>query len=82
MMEKQELITKINEALAGEFEVEITDISPRALIKETLHLDSLALVDMVALIETTFKVGIKGADINRIKTFDNLYDIIHKQLNA
>jgi acyl carrier protein len=82
MMDRQELITTINEALADEFEVEIADITPQAVIKDTLHLDSLALVDMVALIETIFKVGIKGPDMNRIKTFDDLYDIIYVQLNA
>jgi acyl carrier protein len=81
-MDKQELILSINEALAGEFEVEVTDILPQAIIKDALHLDSLALIDMVALIESTYKVKIKGADINRIKTFENLYDIIYEQINA
>ena len=81
-MEKQELITTINEALADEFEVEVSDIAPEANIKETLHLDSLALVDMVALIESIYKVKIKGTDVNRIQTFENLYDIIYEKLNA
>ena len=81
-MEKQELITTINEALADEFEVEVSDITLEANIKETLHLDSLALVDMVALIESIYKVKIKGTDVNRIQTFENLYDIIYEKLNA
>ena len=81
-MEKQELITSINEALAEEFEVEISDITPEANIKEKLHLDSLALVDMVALIESIHKVKISGKDINRIKTFGDLYDVISEQLNT
>ena len=79
-MEKQELIAKINEALAEEFEVEVSEITPEADIKETLDLDSLSLVDMVALIENSFGVKLKGQEIVSIKTFESLYDFLHERL--
>lgn len=79
-MEKQDLIAKVNEALADEFEVEITDITPDADIKETLELDSLSLVDMVALIEAEFGVKINNQEISNIKTFESLYDFIEGKL--
>ena len=60
-MEQNELIAKINETLADEFEVEVSEITPEANIKETLQLDSLSLVDMVALIESEF--GVKSKKI-------------------
>ena len=50
-MEKNELIAKMNSVLANEFEVEESAITPDANIKETLQLDSLSLVDMIALVE-------------------------------
>ncbi|MDR1864642.1 MAG: phosphopantetheine-binding protein [Bacteroidales bacterium] len=75
-MDKQELIDKVNVALAEEFEIEITKITPDADIKETLDLDSLSLVDMVALIENLCSVEIKGQDITSIRTFENLYNFI------
>ena len=78
-MEKQELILQINEALAEEFEVEVTDITPEANIKATLMLDSLSLVDMVALIENTFNVKIKGTELTSILTFDILYDFVYEK---
>jgi acyl carrier protein len=81
-MEKKEMIATINDALAQEFEVEVSVIEPDAIIKDTLHLDSLALVDMVALIESIYKVKISGKDINRIKKFGDLYDVISEQLNT
>lgn len=81
-MEKQELISKANEVLAEEFEVEVTDITLDADIKDTLDLDSLSLVDMVALIETTFGVKIKSQEIANVKTFDALYDYLHGKLSA
>ncbi|MDR0363921.1 MAG: phosphopantetheine-binding protein [Bacteroidales bacterium] len=79
-MEKQELINKMNAALADEFEVEITDITPDADIKETLELDSLSLVDMVALIEAELGVKINNQEISNIKTFGMLYDFIEGKL--
>jgi len=79
-MEKQELIAKINEVLADEFEVEVSDITPEANIKKTLQLDSLSLVDMVALIEETFGVSIKGAEVANILTFGMLYDFVYDRM--
>ena len=75
-MEKNALIAKINETLAEEFEVEVSDITPDANIKETLQLDSLSLVDMVALVESEFGVKIQGAEMLKIQTFQALYDYI------
>jgi len=80
-MEKQELIESINEILAKEFEVEVSDITPDANIKDTLLLDSLSLVDMVALIESSYKVKIKGTEVGKILTFKNLYEYIHEQIH-
>ena len=79
-MEKQALIEKVNAALAEEFEKEITDITPDANIKETLELDSLNLVDMVALIEAEFGVKIKSQEIGGIKTFAELYDFLEERV--
>jgi acyl carrier protein len=79
-MEKQELIAKINEVLADEFEVEVSDITPEANIKKTLQLDSLSLVDMVALIEETFGVSIKGAEVANVQNFGALYDYVYDRM--
>ncbi len=80
-MEKQELIEKINQVLADEFEVEVNDITPDADIKETLSLDSLSLVDMVALIEEEFGVKIKGTELASVKTFGLLYDFVFDRMD-
>ena len=79
-MNKQELIEKINEALAEEFEIEVSDITPDADIKQTLELDSLSLVDMVALVESVSGVKIKGSAVSSIKTFGALYDYLAERL--
>lgn len=79
-MERQELIEKINSALADEFEVEESVITPDAPIKETLELDSLSLVDLVALIESNFGIKIEGTEVSSIKTFESLYDFVYERL--
>lgn len=79
-MEKHELIEKINAALADEFEVEESVITPEAHIKETLELDSLSLVDLVALIESNFGIKIQGTEVAHIKTFSALYDFVFDRL--
>lgn len=79
-MEKQELIEKINSALADEFEVEESVITPEAPIKETLELDSLSLVDLVAIIESNFGIKIAGSEVSNIKTFASLYDFVFDRM--
>ena len=70
------MIKKMVTVLASEFEVNEEDIKPEANIKETMHLDSLSLVDMVGLVEEEFGVEIKTADLPTIKTFADLYDYV------
>ena len=60
-MTREEIIDQVKEVLAEEFEVEQDVMTDDANIKDTLELDSLSLVDLVAVIEHTFKVKIRSA---------------------
>jgi len=75
-MKKEDIIKKMNAILAEEFEVEEELITAEAPVKETLHLDSLSLVDMIGLVEEEFGVTIKTEDVKTIKTFDDLYNYV------
>jgi acyl carrier protein len=81
-MIEQEIIAKINEVLADEFEADIADITPEAALMETLELDSLDLVDVVVLIDSNFGVTLTGPDFVGIKTFQDFYDLIITKVNA
>ena len=78
--DKQELADALRSAISEEFEIEEEKIAPDATIKETLDLDSLSLVDLIAIIEAESGVKLKGTDVTHIITFDALYDFIWKQL--
>ncbi|MBQ2293187.1 MAG: acyl carrier protein [Bacteroidaceae bacterium] len=75
-MAREEIIEKVIETLSEEFEVEQDVITPDAVIYDTLQLDSLSLVDLVAVVQHTFKVKIPVADLPSVKTFNDLYDYI------
>lgn len=81
-MTHEEIVEKVNALLSEEFEVEQEGIEPEANVKETLSLDSLSLVDLVAIIQQTYKIKIPISDLREIKTFNNLYDYIESHLPA
>ncbi|MBP3823972.1 MAG: acyl carrier protein [Bacteroidaceae bacterium] len=81
-MTRNEIMEQVNELLANEFEVEVSEITPESNIKETLSLDSLSLVDMIALVQVNYKVNIPASDLPKIQTFNDLYDYIESHLPA
>lgn len=79
-MTREEIIAQINSVLAEEFEVEESAITPEANIKDTLVLDSLSLVDLVAIIQHTYKIKIAAEDLPKIQSFNDLYDYIESHI--
>jgi acyl carrier protein len=71
-MNKEEL----NIAIAEEFEVEVSDITPDAPIKETLDLDSLSLLDLISVVERETGIKLSGAEAVKLLTFQALYDYL------
>ena len=81
-MTRNEIMEQVNELLANEFEVEVSEITPEANVKETLMLDSLSLVDMVALLQFNYKITIPVNELHKIQTFNDLYDNIEQHMAA
>ena len=79
-MTREEIIEKVVETLSEEFEVEKEALTPDAVIYNTLHLDSLTLVDLVAIVQLNFNVKIPVAELPSIKTFNDLYDYIENHM--
>lgn len=80
-MTNEVIIDKINGFLVEEFEVDSSKISPEAILKDTLGLDSLDYVDLVVVIENTFGFKVKGEDFITISTFQDFYDYIIVKVN-
>ncbi|MBQ8989384.1 MAG: acyl carrier protein [Prevotella sp.] len=80
MRTRQEIIEQVNNILEEEFEVEQSEFAPDASLKETLSLDSINLVDLIALVQITYKITIPVEDVKKIQTFSDLYDYIEQHL--
>ena len=77
-MTREEIIEQVNTLLSEEFEIEQTEFAPDAVLKETLQLDSINLVDLIALVQMTYKITIPVEDLKKIQTFSDLYDYIEQ----
>jgi len=77
-MTRNEIIAQVNDLLAEEFEIEVSEMTPEANLKETLNLDSINLVDLIALVQFTYKITIPVEDLKKIQTFNDLYDYIEQ----
>ena len=78
MKTREEIIAHVNSLLAEEFEIEESEFAPDANLKETLSLDSINLVDLIALVQYHYKVTIPVEDLKLIQTFTDLYDYIEQ----
>lgn len=78
----EEIIERAAVVLAEEFEVEISEITPDASLKETLGLDSLDLVDVVVLVEQNFGITLTGPDFMNIVTFNDFYELLNRKING
>jgi acyl carrier protein len=82
MKTREEIIAQVNSLLAEEFEIEESEFAPDANLKETLNLDSINLVDLIALVQFNYKITIPVEDLKKIQTFNSLYDYIEEHQAA
>ena len=78
MKTREEIIAEVNSLLAEEFEIEESEFAPDANLKATLNLDNINLVDLIALVQFTYKITIPVEDLKKIQTFTDLYDYIEQ----
>ena len=76
MKTREEIITDINSRVAEEFEIDEAVITPDARIFDTLDLDSISLVDLVAIVQVNYGIMIQKEELASIVTFNDLYNYI------
>jgi len=80
-MHKEEIITKINNLLVKEIEIDEEQISPDADLKKDLGIDSLDFVDLFVIIENNFGFKMKAEDMAAVKTLQDFYNYIFLRVN-
>lgn len=79
-MTREDIVKQVNKVLAEEFETEESKMTPDVSLKDALNLDSLSLVDLVAVIQYTYKLKVPVEDLRKINTFNDLYDYIYSHV--
>jgi acyl carrier protein len=76
-MTDQQIIERINTALAEEFELDPEAMIPEATIFDDLGLDSLDVVDMVIVLEGAFGFKIREEEaIRQIRTLEDIHRFV------
>ena len=81
MMQKEEIIRKINRLLIDEIEIDETQITPAADLKKDLGIDSLDFVDLFVIVENNFGFKMKAEEMADVKSLDDFYQYIIKRIN-
>ncbi len=79
-MNKNEIISKVNDFLIEEFELEEDQVTPDALLKDDLDIGSLDFVDIAVIIDKEFGVKMQAEEMIKIKTLDHLYSYILERI--
>jgi len=78
-MGREEIIKTINNLLVEEFEIEESQLSPKAHLKNDLGLESLDFVDIAVIVQKEFGLTLKGEEMTTTKTLQDLYDHIYNR---
>jgi acyl carrier protein len=81
MMQKDEIIRRINQLLIDEIEIEEAQINPDADLKKDLGIDSLDFVDLFVIVENNFGFKMKAEEMADVKSLQDFYTYIINRIN-
>lgn len=82
IMNRDEIISRINTFLEEDFEVDAAAITPDAGLKETLDLDSLDYIDLVVAIERNFGFKVNPEDFQPMRIMNDFYNYVENRLQT
>ena len=74
------ICSRINQAIANEFELDLADMTEDKRLIEDLGLDSLDSVDLIATLERTFKVKCPEAQARQLRTVGEIHAFVEQLL--
>ena len=80
-MNRNEIEEKVRNFLIEELEIDEEKITPDALLKEDLGIDSLDFVDIVVIVERNFGFKIKPEEMKGVDTYSKFCDYIETKVN-
>lgn len=80
-MNRNEIEKKVRNFLIEDLEIDEEKITPDALLKEDLGIDSLDFVDIVVIVERNFGFKIKPEEMKGVDTYSKFCDYIETKVN-
>lgn len=80
-MNRNEIEEKVRNFLIEDLEIDEEKITPNALLKEDLGIDSLDFVDIVVIVERNFGFKIKPEEMKGVDTYSKFCDYIETKVN-
>ena len=80
-MNRNEIEEKVRNFLVEDLEIDEEKITPDALLKEDLGIDSLDFVDIVVIVERNFGFKIKPEEMEGVDTYSKFCDYIETKVN-
>lgn len=77
-MTKEDVLGRINDVLADEFEIDRAKLVPEARLFEDLDLDSIDAVDLIVRLQQQTSLKVKAEDFKAIRTLGDVADVIVK----
>ena len=75
-MDREEILTKIQEITADRLGVDENDVTPDASFREDLEADSLDLVELIMELEEQFGMEIPDEEAEKITTVEEAVDYV------
>ena len=80
-MNRNEIEEKVRNFLIEDLEIDEEKITPDALLKEDLGIDSLDFVDIVVIVERNFGFKINPEEMKSVDTYSKFCDYIETKVN-
>ena len=77
-MTMEDVLGRINDVLADEFEIDRAKLVPEARLFEDLDLDSIDAVDLIVRLQQQTSLKVKAEDFKAIRTLGDVADVIVK----
>ena len=81
-MDREEILTKIQEITADRLGVDEIDVTPDASFREDLEADSLDLVELIMELEEQFGMEIPDEEAEKITTVEEAVDYVQEHQTA
>jgi acyl carrier protein len=79
-MTKEEILTRVTEALAQSFDLDPSQVNPGAHLFDDLDLDSIDAIDLVVGFEEETGIDVNEDDLKTIRIVQDVVDLIYRKL--